>query len=281
MKKSFLILLLASLTTLSGCGSEPAPTPTPDPEPTPTPTPTPCEHVDENKDHYCDKCKLKLSEHTYSYFENDTHKCSYCGDIQKCVDSNGDNHCDICDHEKEEEPEQTYVADYVVSGSYFKETFTNGTQFGEDHTANNDKLKGFLNDQYKEQTVISSIECKKLTCLDDLGTDGNRFLTVGSSSDGGSLVINSEYSISKVVVKAKNYFKKYTDHTGEHISLDKLSHLYIDNEDFSLEMTEEKIPETGTYSKEYSVPVKSFKLANPKKEKCRVFLESISITFAA
>ena len=88
---------------------------------------TSCEHqhVDENKDHLCDVCKMILSEHKD---ENNDHFCDYCEDqLNGCIDEDLDGKCDICG--KDVEPVVPYavwpekeIQDevIVVSGSSVK-----------------------------------------------------------------------------------------------------------------------------------------------------------------
>ena len=56
--------------------------------------PVTCNHVDDNKDHMCDKCGVKISEHVD---DNHDHHCDICTEeISTHIDDNHDHLCDIC-----------------------------------------------------------------------------------------------------------------------------------------------------------------------------------------
>ena len=84
-----------------------------------------CNHLDENKDHLCDKCNMILSEHKD---ENKDHYCDYCEDqLNDCLDEDLDGKCDICGKDIElpykyaEWPEKEIQDEViVVSGSSVK-----------------------------------------------------------------------------------------------------------------------------------------------------------------
>lgn len=55
-----------------------------------------CAHVDEDKNHSCDKCEAAVGEHVDPENDGD-HLCDYCGDkIGSCIDDNSDGKCDVC-----------------------------------------------------------------------------------------------------------------------------------------------------------------------------------------
>lgn len=302
MKKSFLILLATSLFSLAGCGGGENPNPNP---------PAPHQHADNNLDHKCDSCGLQMSdhqykptglgthecsicqevktcvdenhdhiceicggksEHDYAFIGDRSHKCDICGTEEKCVDNNGDDKCDFCGH-------STVVVlnsyKYTLIGDAYKAQFTNGTQFGSDHTANVSKLIDFLNGQ-AETSIITSLDCVSCNSLDDTNKDGVRYFTIGSAKVGGSIVINTNVPVTKVSVKAVNYHNSYSDGSNT----DYGAHLYIDKQDNSLELQEGETPVSKEFTCEYETPVNKFKLSTKDTEKCRVFIESITITFA-
>ncbi len=77
MKKfKLLVTSLFATTMLAACGEKP------------------CEHIDDNKDHYCDLCKEKLSDHAD---DNHDHLCEYCGNIlSECEPGENSHTCDYC-----------------------------------------------------------------------------------------------------------------------------------------------------------------------------------------
>lgn len=55
-----------------------------------------CTHIDEDKDHSCDKCRANVGAHEDGENDGD-HNCDYCGKaIRSCADANKDHICDEC-----------------------------------------------------------------------------------------------------------------------------------------------------------------------------------------
>lgn len=53
------------------------------------------EHYDENKDHFCDECSVKISDCVDVLKD---HKCDICGKVlSECSDLNNDHNCDYCE----------------------------------------------------------------------------------------------------------------------------------------------------------------------------------------
>lgn len=51
-------------------------------------------HIDDNKDHKCDRCEKTLSD---CADDNKDHKCDICGKtLSECADGNKDHKCDVC-----------------------------------------------------------------------------------------------------------------------------------------------------------------------------------------
>lgn len=173
-------------------------------------------------------------------------------------------------------PTGTQVVKLLTSGDTFKQTFTNGTQFGGVHSTNIERLTSFLNEQAANKDLIESLDCVSLNSLDDFGTDGYRYLTVGSSSASGSLTVNSKYHVSNVKVECINYHKGYE---GGGYNCDRDSHLLIDEDDNSLEIGATEEPSVQEFEKDYDDDgVTSFTISNSSG---RVFIKSLTITYKA
>lgn len=145
MKKKILSLILPAVAMITAaCGET-----------------KPCEHKDDNKDHLCDLCGEKISDHTdenpkdhkcdiceQSMGEhadkNNDHNCDYCGaKMSEHADNNHDHKCDVCDEKMSEHTAPNAEGKCDICGEKIADPVVNSVQFldsslslekGESHT---------------------------------------------------------------------------------------------------------------------------------------------------
>ena len=184
------------------------------------------------------------------------------------------------DEEKENLEENEYSVTIATSGTKFASVASNaGVQF--DHTdflANETKLQNYFASNLEYENLLESIECTKLnTAL----WNNIYYLCIGTGYyannkfNEGTLKWNSQAKIYKVEISAQAYAKE-NSYSGNII--DKPAHIWIDEDDHSLEVEQESELSIHSFSKEYAEGVQSFSI---KSIGARVLLESLTITWRA
>lgn len=178
-------------------------------------------------------------------------------------------------HQQNENLEDEYVASINTSGQDFRVISTEaGVQIDDtNYSANVTKLKEYFDSKLEYKNLITNLSCTKLNtavwqdvCYLCIGTGyyiNDRFAE-------GDLTWTSAKKIYKVEIEAMAYAKAYQSGFG----VDQISHVLIDEDDHSLETTEE--PVIQSFSKEYSEGVTSFSI---KSTGSRVLLKSLKITW--
>ena len=96
--KSLKVVMLVGLAAvgLAGCGE--------------------CQHVDDNKDHLCDKCGVRISDCKDEQPQD--HFCDYCGTkMSDCKDDNHDHNCDICGKQLSEHVDSDHSGECDICGT--------------------------------------------------------------------------------------------------------------------------------------------------------------------
>ena len=252
MKKNILILLLSAV-LLTGCEFDA----------------TLQQFFNKNNDE--DKTQQNNAENTENSQEKPLNSSeNQNNEVEKPTDTNPQE-------SEEEKPslENEFTVTIKTSGQEFLSYATKAGVQTEDGD-NAEKLTKYFEDNLAKQNLLTSISFTKLNTAvwNDvvylcIGTgyyahiDGNKFAE-------GNLTWNSGEKIYKVEIKALAYAKKDNNYLG----IDKISHVWIDEDDHSLETESE--PELQTFSKTYEEGVNSFSI---KSTGSRVNLESITITW--
>jgi len=139
-------------------------------------------------------------------------------------------------------------------------------------------LSNCISGQLENKNLLTKLSCEKLNTAEwksvvylCVGTGDYANSKPDRQFKPGTLAWTSAEKIYKVEIKAMAYAKQYQ---GSEFGLDKISHVWIDNDDYSLETEIE--PELKTFSKTYEEGVNSFSI---KSTGSRVLLESITITW--
>jgi len=172
-----------------------------------------------------------------------------------------------------------YTATIEAHGADFKRLFPEGYNF--ELSSGPTLLKEFIDDQLEYLNLISSVECVKCTSRDN---ESDTYFQIGTGSPAkgkfneGTFKWNSIEKIYKVEITAFNYSNPYNDYsTGNLVpNVDTDGHIWIDDDDNSLEIGSSEMPQTKTFTKEYENGVNSFTL---KATGGRILIEKMKITW--
>ena len=180
------------------------------------------------------------------------------------------------DQKPVDDNKQEYKVTINTSGTDFSAISTEaGVQMDDNaYSANAGKLKDYFVSKLDDNNLLTNLSCTKLNtvvwksvCYLCIGTGYH----VNGNFVEGSFKWTSQVKIYKVEIEAMAYAKEYN---GGTFGVDSASHVLIDNEDHSLETTEEPILQK--FSKEYADGANSFSI---KSTGSRVLLKSLTITW--
>ena len=114
MKKKILTLILPAVAMITAaCGET-----------------KPCDHKDDNKDHLCDLCGEKISDHIDENPKD--HKCDICEQsMGEHADKNNDHNCDYCGAKMSEHTAPNAEGKCDICGEVIANPVVNSVQFSE------------------------------------------------------------------------------------------------------------------------------------------------------
>lgn len=189
-----------------------------------------------------------------------------------------EEHQDDDDQEEKEDLVTEYTQTIKFSGNDFHAIATAaGVQINDSEYAENvRKLTEYCDSFLEYENLISSLSCTRLNTAE---WNEKVYLCVGTGYyannkfNAGKLQWNSIEKIYKVQIKAQAY-AKLNNYSGN--TYDYPAHVWIDNDDHSLEFASPAEPTLQTFEKTYTEGVTKFVISSTG---ARVLLDEITITW--